>query len=515
MMIVKGNMSEQERFEFFYNTVQQDNKIIYAGKILQESYKRFSNDIALIYKNRHITYKELYYRASRFSKTLEKQGVGESDRVLIFFRNSLEFYIAYFGAWQVGAVVAPLNIFLKENELKHIIGDSQAKLAVIDSEKKDLFKDADIPLLTQDDIDTESQVPDNFEDIKIPDRDPEDMAALLYTSGTTGLPKGVMLSSKNIMTNVVQAVSRMPFSKAKKIYCILPLFHCFAQNTCVWTGLFAGCTIVVVPKISRKEILSSLKHKPDIMLGVPALYGLFCLLKRLSLQDVEYFICGGDALPDKIRAGFALVYGRKLCNGYGLTETSPLVSIDLEDVTEPTSNIGRPVIGVQCAVRGPEGKLLRKNKIGELFIKGENVMMGYYNEPQKTEEVLKDGWFATGDLAKFDKNGKLIICGRLKDVIIHKGINIYPQEIENVILKHPLVLQVGVIGRNDTKHGQVPVAVVQLRGKSDIIEDQLRNLCKKELATYKVPRQFLIIKEMPLTAISKVDKNSLRKQFFK
>jgi len=513
MKIIKPNMTEQERFNFFYKAIHENNKIIFAGKILQKTYSHFPENIALLYKDRAISYKALYYRACKFSDILKKNGVGSSDRVLIFFRNSLEFYVAYFGAWQVGAVVVPLNIFLKENELKHIIGDSQAKLAIIDKERRDLFEQAGIPLFTQDDMDLESQVPQDVEDINIPDRDPEKMAALLYTSGTTGLPKGVMLSSKNIMTNVAQALSCIPFFQSKKIYCILPLFHCFAQNTCVWTGLFAGCTIVLVPKISRKEILSSLKHKPEIILGVPALYGLFCLLRRLQLRDVQYFICGGDALPDKIRAAFALVYGRKLCNGYGLTETSPLVSVDLEDVTEPTNNIGRPVIGVHCAIRSPEGKTLRKkNKIGELFIKGPNVMMGYYNEPQKTDEVLKNGWFATGDLAKFDKNGKLIICGRLKDVIIHKGINIYPQEIENVILKHPLVLQVGVIGQNDIKHGQMPIAVVQLRGKLDNFEDELRNLCKKELAAYKVPRKFLIIKEMPLTATSKVDKNSLRKE---
>jgi len=512
-MVVKDNMSEQERFDFFYKEIHRDREIIYAGKILQQAYKRFPKNIALLYKDRKISYEELYFRACVFSKKLKQLGLGESERVLILFRNSLEFYVAYFGAWQVGAVVVPLNIFLKEKELAHIINDSQAKFAIIDNEKRELFEKSGITCLTQEDMDLESQVFQKFEDIVIPNRDSEKMAALLYTSGTTGLPKGVMLSSKNIMTNVVQALSCMPFFDSKKIYCILPLFHCFAQNTCVWTGLFAGCTIVLVPKISRKEIISSLKHKPDIVLGVPALYGLFCLLKRLSLDSVEYFICGGDALPDKIRVGFALVYGRKLCNGYGLTETSPLVAVDLEDVTEPTNNIGYPVVGVQCIVKDPEGKTLHENnKIGELFVKGDNVMMGYYNEPKKTVEVLKDGWLATGDLAKFDENGKIIICSRLKDVIIHKGINIYPQEIENVILKHPLVLYVGVIGQNDNVYGQVPIAVVQLRGKSDGIEDQLRIICKKELAAYKVPRKFLVVRQMPLTATSKVDKNSLRKE---
>jgi len=511
-MFVKDGMSEQERFDFFYDSIKENGKIFYAGKILQKSFGKFPDNIALIYKDRFVTYKELYYRACVFSRKLKEHGVGQSDIVLLFFRNSFEFYVSYFGAWQAGAVVAPLNIFLKAHELQHIVNDSQSKIAVVDGEKKHLFKNFNLNILTQDDIDLDSDVPEKIPDFTIPQVDSEKMAALLYTSGTTGLPKGVMLSSKNIMTNVVQAFSRMPFSESKKVYCILPLFHCFAQNTCVWTALSSGSTVIIVPKISRKEISQSLKHKPEIFLGVPALFGLLCLLKNASLDSVDYFISGGDALPDKIRAGFALVYGRKLCNGYGLTETSPLVSIDLEDLAEPTNNIGRPVIGVDCVLKDDNESELPQGSIGELWIKGDNVMMGYYNAKEKTDEVLVDGWFATGDLAKFDAHGKMIICGRLKDVIIHKGMNIYPQEIENVILKHPDVLRVAVIGKNDNVYGNIPIAFVQLRVSVENIKKVLRDLCKKELAVYKVPRKFFVVKEMPLTATSKVDKNKLKEK---
>lgn len=508
-----GKMSEQERFTFFYDTIQENGDIFYAGKLLQKSFEKFSDDVALIYKDRFVTYKELYYRSCEFSKKLKNEGVRESDIVLLFFRNSLEFYIAYFGAWQVGAVVAPLNIFLKEHELQHIIDDSKAKVAVIDSTKKDLFSGIiDTKILTQNDIDLNSSVPEIMPECVIPSRNSEDMAVLLYTSGTTGLPKGVMLSSKNILTNVVQAIAQMPFAKSKKIYCILPLFHCFAQNTCIWTALFAGCQVILVPKISRREIFKGLKHKPEIFLGVPALFGVLCLLRYVPLGGIDYFISGGDALPDKIRAAFALLYGRKLCNGYGLTETSPLIAVDLEDVTEPTSCVGKPVIGMECMIKDESGKKLSRGSIGELWVKGDNVMMGYYNAPKKTSEVLVDGWFATGDLAKFDISGKIIICGRLKDVIIHKGMNIYPQEIENVILKHSNVLRVGVVGKVDNATGSIPVAFVQLRSNVENIEAKLRDLCKKELAAYKVPRRFFIIKDMPLTATSKVDKNKLKEK---
>lgn len=316
------------------------------------------------------------------------------------------------------------------------------------------------------------------------------------------------------MTNVAQVMSCMPLCKAQRLFCILPLFHSFAQNTCVWTALFSGCSVVVVPKIDRRGIFEGLKHNPTIFLGVPALYGLLCLLKTAPISNVDFFICGGDALPDKIRAGFELIYRRKLCNGYGLTETSPLISIDLEDVSEPTNNIGKPAIGVSCSIRDAQGNKLSHGEIGTLWVKGDNIMMGYYNAPEKTEEVLKDGWFCTGDSAKLDDNGKLLICGRDKDLIIHKGLNIYPQEIENIILGHMAVMFAGVIGKQDEMHGEISIAFVQLQpGKSSKGMDKvLRELCKKNLATYKIPRQFIFVTDMPLTATKKVDKKILRAQ---
>lgn len=515
MKLKNKNMSKQERFDFFYKLISQHDKIgeiIYAGKILQETYKKYPNNIALIYKDEKITYKQLYYRACRFAEKLKQNSVRQDDIVLIFFRNSIEFYVAYFAIWQIGAVVAPLNIYLKTTELTHIIHDSQAKLAVIDKEKIDLFKDLNIPILTQDDIDLVSQIPEIIPDFEAPDKDYKKMAALLYTSGTTGLPKGVMLSSENIMINMIQILAIIDFSESKSIYCVLPLFHCFAQNCCVWAAIFSASSVIIVSKIGRGEMLSALKHKPDIFLGVPALYGLLCMFKTAPLESVEYFVSGGDALPDKIRQMFALIYGRKICNGYGLTETSPLIAVDMEDMLGPTSCVGEPVIGMKCEIRNDQNVSLSSGQIGQLWVSGPNVMMGYYKAQEKTDEIIKDGWLATGDLAKINEYGKIVICGRIKDVIAQKGFKIYPQEIENVILKHPDVMSVGVVGQDDSVYGQVPVAFVNVRGKPENIEEQLRNLCINELAMYKVPRQFFLIDPMPLTATGKVDKTVLRKK---
>jgi len=509
--------NEEERFDIFSESILNDEgDIIFGGQLLQRAASIFPDNVALIYNDRHISYKELYQRSILFSKKLLSHGIKPGDRVLLFIPNSLEFYLAYFGIWQIGAVVAPLNIFLKERELKHIVHDAQPKLIVTLSDRVDLFQDGGLPpILTEKDMNIDGELAEYGEDFHVRCLPPDDLAALLYTSGTTGLPKGVMLSSKNIMKNVVQILARMPLNQSQRIFCVLPLFHSFAQNTCLWSAFFSGCTVVVVPKIGRRAILEGLKHKPTIFLGVPALYGLLCLLRKASFPSVSYFICGGDALPDKIRAAFELVYRRKLCNGYGLTETSPLISVDLEDVFEPTNNVGRPVLGVSCVIKDDKGNNLPEGQIGILWVKGDNIMLGYYNAPEKTEDVLRNGWFCTGDFAMFDRQGKLLICGRDKDLIIHKGLNIYPQEIENVLIGHMAVLYAGVIGVVDETQAEIPVAFVQLHAKEkeDSLERELIDLCKKNLAPYKVPRRVVFVKDMPLTATNKVDKKVLRAQF--
>jgi long-chain acyl-CoA synthetase len=323
-----------------------------------------------------------------------------------------------------------------------------------------------------------------------------------------------MLSSRNIMTSIGQGLARFRWLvEGERIFGPLPLFHSFAQNTCVWSGLYAGCTVILIPKIERKYILEGLAQRPTIFLGVPALYGLLCLLKTAPLESVRAFVCGGDALPDKIRSAFALVYQRKLFNGYGLTETSPTIAIDLDDTTEPTNNVGQPVVGLECAVRDDHGTDLPHGAIGQLWVRGDNVMLGYYNAPEMTQSVIKDGWFATGDLVYLDPKGKIVISGRSKDLIINKGINIYPQEIENVILLHPNVIRAGVIGKVDEAVGEIPIAFVQIREKDEEMAKSLKELCLKNLAAYKVPRQFICsVDPLPITATGKVDKKVLKKR---
>lgn len=514
-------ISEEKLFSLLYKEATKNNKLMYMGLLLQRAAREFGNKIALIgqesNRQRSITYSELYARAVALSKKLIERGIKPKDRVPLFFENSIEFYIGYFAIVQVGAVVAPLNTFLHDRELQHIMKDSQPTCMIVSDACAQRLRELglnDLPLITRADMDFDAPADMNVDDFKVIELDSDEMVVLLYTSGTTGLPKGVMLSSKNIMTNVIQGIARVGFGlhEDERIFGILPLFHSFAQFACVWAPLFVGATVIVVPKIDRRSILSGLAYRPTIFLGVPALYGLLCLMRSAQLDSVRYFVSGGDALPDKIRAAFALIYRRKICSGYGLTETSPLISVDFSGELAPTSMVGPLVMGMEGVLKDEAGNEVLKGEIGELWVKGDNVMLGYYNAPEMTKQVLQDGWFCTGDLAYFDEKNNIVITGRLKDLIIHKGLNIYPQEIENVILAHAAVIRAGVIGKR-VGDEEVPVAYVQLREEVPNIEKELKELCKKNLATYKIPRSFLCTtKELQTTATGKVNKKVLRKQ---
>lgn len=512
---MKHNMHEQRVYDQLKEYIIHDGNMINLGQLLYFAAQRFGNNVALIHEKQTVLYQELFYRACLFSNELKKKGVKPRDRVLLFFENSIEFYIGYYGIAQCGAVVAPVNTFLKERELTHIINDAQPRLLVASTTLLEKLQQDNvaisIPILTQEDMDLTSSLDESLCNPIPAYLESDEMAALLYTSGTTGLPKGVMLSSKNILTNCMQTIARLGIVKDERVFGVLPFFHSFAQFTSVWAPFLLGCTVIIVRKVDRRYILEGLTHKPTMFMGVPALFGLMCLLQNVPVGSVKYFVTGGDAMPDKIRGGFELLYQRKIAAGYGLSETSPVLTADLEDVAEPTSNVGRPLLGVTISIRNEHGAPLPDGEIGQIWVQGANVMLGYYNEPAKTKEVFKEGWFDTGDLGYIGPRGKLVVTGRIKDLIAHKGFKIYPQEVENVLLMHPNVIQAAVIGKLDENVGEIPVAYVQIRMDESTMQKELYNLCERNLASYKIPRLFICsTAALPTTSTGKVDKKVLR-----
>jgi len=512
------SVQEQQSYNQLYKEITSfDGAIMNLGQLLWYAAGKFPYNTAILYQDRVITYQQLFCYASRFAAQLKTKGVKPRDRVLLFFENSIEFYVGYYGIVQNGAVVAPLNTFLKERELAHIINDAQPSMMVASSALLQKLADDQIemqvPVITEQDMDIITEADEKICTPVPAYLTPDDIAVLLYTSGTTGLPKGVMLSSKNILTNCIQGIARLGFVQEERVFGVLPFFHSFAQNTCVWGAILMGCAVIIVPRIERRYILEGLTHKPTIFLGVPAMFGLLCLMRNIEVDTIKYFASGGDALPDRIRGAFELIYQRKIGAGYGLSETSPILTADIDDMSEPTDNVGRPLIGVTIEIRAEAGTVLPDGQIGQVWAKGDNIMLGYYNEPEKTSQTIHHGWLDTGDLGYISSHGKVVITGRVKDLIINKGFKIYPQEIENVIQMDPHVIRVGVVGESDEAAGEIAVAYVQLRSDVPGIEERLRALCEHNLAAYKVPRKFICSTAvLATTATGKVDKKVLRKK---
>lgn len=516
-------MDELIKYKSLKDSLSKDNKFIPISNLLPRAAKKWPHKIALICqsKDKHdqINYSDLYKKAKICANKYKELGILKNDRVIIYYENSIEFYCIYFGLWHIGAIVIPLNVYLKQPEVINIIKDATPKAIVISSTLQEkLTEEIDNNIILINNI-PEILIPKSEIDIDIDpiDKDEEEIASILYTSGTTGTPKGVMLTGKNIITNTLQGTSRFDLLENESVYCPLPLFHSLPQNMCMWVTTIVGATAIIVSKIDRTTLVKAFKHNPTFIITVPAMYGLFCKLKNLDFSNFKYCFSGGDVLPDKIQKYFELIYRRKISNGFGLTETSPFISINTDEWTTATSNVGKPFIGMMVEIRDDNGQILPENQIGVIWLKGDNVMKGYYNAPDATQKVLHNSWLNTGDLGYLNDDNEIVLSGRAKDLIINKGVKIYPQEIEAVLYKHPEVLQVAIVGKKEADGTEeIPIAFIGSNSKDLIkLEEELKDLIKNNLASYKVPRQLIIKTELPMTATGKIDKKALRQELIK
>ncbi|MDQ5890658.1 MAG: long-chain acyl-CoA synthetase [Candidatus Dependentiae bacterium] len=496
-----------------------------VSHLLWRTVSQQGNKEALISPERTLTYSQWWYYMLIVADWLLVRGVTQGSRVVLYIPNTVEFYCAYFATWHVGAVVVPLNIYLHSREVAAILDDAQATVIITVASMQEQLeaslaqsKAASKTVLVldtylwnftydaQDCVDRDTALPPAIRLV-------EESAVILYTSGSTGVPKGVVLSGKNVIANTIQVRARFErvvgASNNERFLAILPLFHAFSQNASMWLPVMMGATIITVPKIERRSLLQGLAYKPTLFFGFPALFGLLVMMRNAPLNSIKLFVSGADALPDKIRMAFSLVYGRKIVSGYGLTEASPVVAVDGFGQDHPTNMVGRPLIGVTCQIRDTELNPLPFDSVGTLWVKGDNVMQGYYNEPVLTAEVLHADWLNTGDLATIDHEGYVSIVGRSKELIINKGFNIYPQEVENVLLRHPAVFKAAVIAK-DEEGGQVPIAYVAVREGARVAPADIDAFCRENLAAYKVPRVVTCLNDLPMTATGKIDKVRLR-----
>ena len=473
--------------------------------VLNDIIRGRDEDLAVIDQQRRFSYRQLRDAINNCRNHLYHVGIRQGDRVAIFSRNSAEFIVTYFAIASLGAIVVPINFQLSPREIAFILQDAGIK-HIYTYQPLDL--DEHISDVTQHDI-TVCGATNNFPAAPAVDIKADDPVVLVYTSGTTGSPKGATLSHKNLVSNVHQ-MRVMGCTAQSKVLCVLPMYHCFGWTCAVLYSLGSGASIAIIRDVAPKSTIDLIRDEgiTDIY-AVPPIYRLITKFAvKDDLKTVRLALNGGTTIPEKIADDFRERFGVEIVGGYGLSETSPVVTMSPPEEGRPIS-VGRvvPETEVRFVL---DGKDVPRGEVGELFVRGDQVMLGYWNQPEATVAVLdKDGWMHTGDLARIDDDGYVYIVDRLKEMIISMGENIYPREVEEIVYRFPNVKEAAVIGVEDKIRGQSCACYYSSKDGAPIDARALKKFLQKNLALYKVPREYHQLEELPHTATGKIFKRGL------
>jgi long-chain acyl-CoA synthetase len=476
------------------------------------------------------TYADLQKDILRCAAGLADLGIKKGDTWGLILRNCPEFLILSMALSKLGAICVPINFLEKADRVALILNDAKAVGVLTAKEFSKTIQDAapSLPALKFFYVREKATPPfKNFSELLTKTEwsgstpvNENDTMMLLYTSGTTGLPKGVMLSHKNFLVNVDQCLGGIALKKEDRFLCLLPMFHSFSWTTCVMIPMKLGASIVIIESLLPFDpvIKAIWNHKVTLFVAVPQIFsalttkikGLKALLVRF-MNPIRVCISGAAPLPPGVHESFEKTFGVELLEGYGLTEASPVLSMNPQGHRK-IGTVGKALPGVQIQIRGEDGAVLPVGEVGEIYAKGENIMRGYYNKSEETKEcVTSDGWLITGDMGRLDNEGYLTIVDRKKDLIIVKGLNVYPQEIENVLATHPSVKEAAVVGKMDKETGEETIiAYITLNDGVPVEKKDLFDLCRDKLAAYKRPKDIVVIDEMPKNALQKILKKDLR-----
>ena len=494
---------------------------------LDDSAVRHPERTAIVFGELRLSYAQVEAAAGQVANLLTEAGVRPGDKVALSMPNLPYFTFAYYGILKAGATVVPLNVLLKPREVAYHLQDSDAKVFIafegtpelpIGAYAREAVEEADgVELFV---VDPARELPwagrsPVFETVAT---DEDDTAVILYTSGTTGRPKGAELRHRNMRDNVLidEALFGASVERPDTFLCVLPLFHSFGQTVVQNGALAYGGTIVMLPRFEPAAALKlMLSEKVTFFGGVPTMY--WALLGALDdsvdvetlARNLRVAVSGGSALPHEVHREFRERFGVTILEGYGLSETSPVAAFSVLGEEPRVGSIGLPVPGVEMRLLDGDSPVAEEGAIGEIAIKGHNVMKGYYKRPDATAEVLQDGWFRTGDLARRDSDGYYYIVDRAKDMIIRGGFNVYPREIEELLMEHPAVSLVAVIGVPHPSHGEEIKAVVVRRAGVEVTEEELVDWAKERLAAYKYPRVVEFAEALPMTSTGKILKREI------
>lgn len=498
--------------------------------MLETSTDNHADKRLLFFEDRSTTYAEFNSETNRFAHGLmERLSVHTGDRVAILLRNRPEFLTALYAVLKCGAAVVPVNTFLAADEICFVLRDCEVAVLVTEGQFLDRLTGVreraptlrSIVLLDGQPPD-ESYLP--YEEVvggrsrRNPDVSirPEDDAIFLYTSGTTGKPKAAVLCHRNFVANVDSCQKHLSLVPEDRFLLVLPMFHSFCLTVNCLMPVYIGGSIVMLESIRpfEKVLQAAVVHKPTVLAAMPQLYNV---LARAELPEEvrqsfkpRACVSGSAALPEAVLRGFEERFPTPLLEGYGLSESAPVATINPLEGVRKVNSIGVPIPGVEIKIFDEEDRELPVGEVGELVIRGENVMKGYFKRPEETAEALRGGWLHTGDIAKVDGDGYFYIVDRKKELIISKGMKVYPRQIEELLYAHPKVADAAVVPRPHETQGEIPVAFVSLKEGAEASKAELIDYLKPKVARYKVPREVVFLKEFPRTPTGKILKRRLR-----
>lgn len=483
----------------------------------------FPNKTALIFEGKSFIYKELDKMANRVANALRGLGIERGDRVGLFLPNIPAFVISYLGILKIGAVAVSLNVMLKSDEVKFILDDCSAKALITIESLSENVPDWELPelkhiLIAEGEaikgISLEQLMASASSNARAIEMEGSEPAVIIYTSGTTGFPKGAVLSHSNVISNNYAANRFYRIQPDDRLLLYLPLFHCFGQNAILNSGLNACATIILQRRFEPEQVLKTIASDGVTMFfGVPTVFIKLLNMDTsgYNLESVRYYFTAAAPMPVEVVQQWQSKHGFVIHEGYGLTETSPFSSYN-HNLKYKLGSIGTPIENVEMKIVNLDGMEVQPGELGEIVVRGANVMLGYWNRPSETAQVLTNGWLHTGDIGRMDSDGYFYIVDRLKDMVNVSGFKVYPTEVENVIYQHPAVAEVAVYGVADLLKGEIVKANILLKASQTITEEEIIAFCSERMAGYKIPRAIKFIDSLPKNATGKVLKKLLREE---
>lgn len=490
---------------------------------LQEHADKIPERLAIGWETGSYTYGELNEKVQKLANQFYLNGIKKGDRIAILLNNCPEFVISYYACMRAGAINVPVNPSLTSREFGIILNDCNPKIIITNESVNNILKQTALH------FNAKYLITDNqgFGDLlqagpaeRLANFSDSEDCTILYTSGTTGLPKGALLTHHNLYSNAKTFAEAFHLNTDDRTLIVPPLSHIAAQSNCLNTTLYAGGYNYMLPRweSSAKTLRTMEEQEITFFFGPPTMYTYMLNDPNVKKYQVKlkFAYTGASPLPERIFNKWVEIFGFEIVEGYGLTECSPVVSINPPYGKKKIGSIGLPIEDVKVKIINDLFEEVPVGEIGELAVKGPNVMKGYANRKEANEAAFVDGWFRTGDIARQEKDGYLYIVDRKKDMIIRSGFNVYPREVEEVLYQHPAVLEAAVIGYPDEEKGELVKAVLTLKSAhNEKLIDELKAFCKERLATYKVPTQFEIVEELPKTSSGKIVKGKLRELFAK